>query len=426
MLVVHAADIHLDAPLKGRRVHSDEAHHEVRLATRRAFINLIELCTEEKADLLLLAGDVFDSETVDFNTGLFAHRQLAQLREVGTRVVIVKGNHDAEHVVRNTLADSASPHVTILDHKKPQQVKYEDIGVAVTGQSYERRHVEANLVQGFPIPVTGLLNIGLLHTDISGIVSQYKYAPCVLPDLINKKYDYWALGHVHTRRVLQGRDPLILYPGNTQGRHINETGPKGCTMVYCDDGEITSVEMRQLDAVRWECVEIVAQPEDNYTDVLERVSCHLQDQRQNLDRERRKGHPLVAQIRVTGATDAHYSLARDQRKTAADIIATAARWDIWPERVIIGTEPLRNERPEDIGDFLSTLDETFVRLINEQENLDSYIDTLQKLQIFTERHPLEQKPADEAHVRGLLRDARALIMAHLRVGSDVSPVNEME
>lgn len=55
------------------------------------------------------------------------------------------------------------------------------------------------------------------------------YAPCSVQDFVGRGYQYWALGHVHTRGPLAD-DPRIHFPGNLQGRSIRETGPKGCLL----------------------------------------------------------------------------------------------------------------------------------------------------------------------------------------------------
>ena len=77
--------------------------------------------------------------------------------------------------------------------------------------------------------------IGLLHANVGGNTDHALYAPCSLEDLAQSGIDYWALGHVHTRQVLRERTPTVVYPGNPQGRHPNETGARGVYLVEVDD-----------------------------------------------------------------------------------------------------------------------------------------------------------------------------------------------
>jgi exonuclease SbcD len=95
------------------------------------------------------------------------------------------------------------------------------------------------------------LNIGVLHTALSGREGHQPYAPTTADRLSDKGYDYWALGHVHNREIVR-QSPWIVFPGNTQGRHARETGAKGCMVVDAEPGGgIRSVEFVPTDVARW-------------------------------------------------------------------------------------------------------------------------------------------------------------------------------
>src|SRR5215470_1231925 len=103
MKIVHAADLHLDSPLRGLERYEGAPVERIRGATRRALENLVALCIEEQAALLLIAGDLYDGTWKDYATGLFFTAQLARLRAVGTQVVLVRGNHDAASNITRSL-----------------------------------------------------------------------------------------------------------------------------------------------------------------------------------------------------------------------------------------------------------------------------------------------------------------------------------
>src|SRR5436309_4659376 len=76
---LHAADVHLDSPLRGLARYEGAPAGEIRAATRRAFENLVSLAIEEEVAFVLLAGDLYDGDWKDYNTGLFFAAQMGRL-----------------------------------------------------------------------------------------------------------------------------------------------------------------------------------------------------------------------------------------------------------------------------------------------------------------------------------------------------------
>ena len=101
------------------------------------------------------------------------------------------------------------------------------------------------------------------------------YAPCSLADL-RAGIQLLVLGHIHTREILHREDPWIVFPGNLQGRHAHELGPKGCMLVTVDDHhEVVSAETRWLDVVRWEICQLDAQGARDGDEVVARFRDRL-------------------------------------------------------------------------------------------------------------------------------------------------------
>lgn len=350
--LVHAADLHLDSPLVGLERYAGAPVREVRSATRRAFSALIDLCRDEQAQLLLLAGDLYDGDWRDYSTGLFFASELARLREVGTRVVWIRGNHDAQSKITRHL--SLGEHCVELGTKRPESVLLDALGIAVHGQGFATPAVSEDLAARYPAPLAGYFNIGLLHTALSGRVGHAPYAPCDVNALIARGYDYWALGHVHQREVVR-RDPWIVFPGNLQGRHVRECGAKGASVIRLCDGAVESVEARALDVVRFQRLNVDVSEASGASDVAE--LCRLA-----LEREltRAEGRLLCARLYVTGRSPAHAELARDPERAEAEIAARAAELalgDVWIESARFAVEPeldltALRERDDAVGSLL--------------------------------------------------------------------------
>ncbi len=333
MRFVHAADIHLDSPLRGLESYEGAPVEEIRGATRRAFENLVDLCLSEGADLLVIAGDLYDGDWKDYNTGLFFIRQVTRLTRAGVKVVWVRGNHDAASQItkRLSLPDGAFE----LEARSPQTLALEDLGVAVHGQSYGKRDVTADLAAGYPDPRSGLFNLGILHTALDGREGHDAYAPCSIDRLVERGYDYWALGHVHKREIVC-EDPWIVFPGNLQGRHARETGAKGATLVTVEDGAVTSLEERELDVVRWSDCPVDVSEATSAHDVVDQVRAALEAEAEPVG-----DRLLAARIQLRGRTAADTELRSDLVRWREEIRAAAMDTgaSIWIEKIVFETQP---------------------------------------------------------------------------------------
>lgn len=332
MKLLHAADLHLDSALTGLERYEGAPVHKIRGATRAAFENLTALALEEGVSLVLFAGDIYDDDWKDYSTALFFRKELVKLAQAGVRVVWLRGNHDAASQLQKYL--DLPERVHELPHRRPGSLTFEDLGVVVHGQGFATRAVTENLAASYPEPLPGLLNVGLLHTSLTGREGHEPYAPCALSELVNKGYDYWALGHVHQREVVS-RDPWVVFPGNLQGRHVREPGAKGATLIEVSDRRITGVEHRALDVVRFTTCAVDASRAGNTDEVLAAVRDALSAALAGAE-----GRLLAARVIVSGATRAHAALSRDEARVVAQIHADASELggdELWLEKVRLST-----------------------------------------------------------------------------------------
>ena len=224
----------------------------LRRATFDVYDKIVDLCVEERVDALLVAGDVYDGADRSLRAQLKFVRGLERLDAAGIRSFICHGNHDPLNGWEASL-DLPDGCVRFGPEVTGEPVFPDDPERAtVYGISYPRREVRENLSPFFrDLPRRGF-SIGLLHANVGGNVDHDSYAPCSVSDLEETGIDYWALGHVHTREVIRREYPAIVYPGNPQGRHPNETGERGVYLVEVDESGAVELEFRALDVVRWE------------------------------------------------------------------------------------------------------------------------------------------------------------------------------
>ncbi len=302
---LHAADIHLDSPLKGLERYEGRRLTKFAAPCAGRSENLVDLALERQVDFLLIAGDVYDGDWPDHNTGLFFVNQMNRLREAEIPVVLIRGNHDAESKITKSLR--LPDNVQRLDTKRAQTAeaqKLHALGVAVHGRSFAKAAETDNLAIGYPSASRGMFNIGLLHTCLAGAEGHERYAPCTLDDLRSKEYDYWALGHIHQRGVHSvGDEPPVIFSGNIQGRHIREPGAKGCLLAEVDDRHRVSLEFHPLDVFRWETCRISAEGAEDGDAVLNLFAEELQAAVANSG-----GLPLAVRVVVQGRSAAHRQL----------------------------------------------------------------------------------------------------------------------
>ncbi len=330
---IHAADIHLDSPLKGLQQYEGAPVDDIRRAPRDGLNNLVDLALDQQVKFVLVAGDLYDGDWKNFQTGMYFVKQAARLRAADIPLVVIAGNHDAANKMTRSLP--LPDNVTLLSHEQPQTVHLEAFDVAIHGQSFVSEKVVEDLSQAYPAAMRGCLNIGLLHTSIDGREGHASYAPCSLDGLKNKGYDYWALGHIHKREVLC-QEPFIAFPGNIQGRHIRETGPKGCYLVSVSDSLQLEPVFQPLDVMRWELASVDVSQVQHIDDVLECIAQQLTQLTGGASDK-----PLAVRVEMTGQTKVHRELLARQdhwvhqvRGLALDI----GQGNIWIEKVKLRTD----------------------------------------------------------------------------------------
>ncbi|MDF1663331.1 MAG: DNA repair exonuclease [Planctomycetota bacterium] len=352
---IHAADAHIDSPLRGLEQYEGAPSQALRQSTRRAFENLIDLCIVKPVDFLVLAGDLYDGDWKDYNTGLFFLKQMSRLKDAGIRVFTLRGNHDAASQISKNLRLPSNVH----DFKcnKPETTTLDDLKVAIHGQGFATKAVTDDLSLKYPSAVPGHFNIGLLHTSVTGREGHENYAPCTLDGLLSKGYDYWALGHVHTREVLHER-PYVVFPGNLQGRHIREQGSKGATIVKVRDGQIADLKHQALDVARWKLCEVDITGLSQDEELLDSVQNDILDAL-----KKAQGRLLVVRLVIKGQGPLHASLSQKQEHWAGQFRALSldlSSQNLWLEKIIFQTQAELDldelkERDDPIGALLRAL-----------------------------------------------------------------------
>ena len=402
---VHAADLHLDSPFTGIRATAPEnVAQALYSATFDSYKNIVDFCISERVDALLVAGDIYDGADRSLRAQRAFIDGLRSLDSAGIRSFVCHGNHDPLDGWEARLEYPTGCHRFGADFQAIPVFTDEPDRALVYGISYPTRDVYENLVSRLGRVDERAFTIGLLHANVGGNADHALYAPCSLDDLARSGIDYWALGHVHTRQILRERAPTVVYPGNSQGRHPNETGARGVYLVEVDDNGSISLDFRPTDTVRWERAGIDISALETEQDLLNEID----DAMQNLA-DIAEGRSVVTRMTLTGRGELNRFLR--QPGQVDDLLAVVNdQWAVrlpfvWCERIEDETAAAIDHDAMRAGeDFLAEVLRTADQLRDTPETLRDGLDDLYQHRRF--RQHLSAFTGEE--IAALLDEAEAL------------------
>lgn len=347
---LHAADLHIDSPFRGLAAAPEHVVAAARSSTLEAFDGLVSLALERGVDFVVLAGDVYDAADRSLRAQLRFRDGLDRMAGAGIEVFVAHGNHDP---LDSRMAALTLPQRVVVFGPEVETHEVVRDGVtiaAVSGIGYRTRVATENLSHGFSRHAGAPFHVGVLHCNLGGNTGHENYAPCTLSDLIGTGVDYWALGHVHTRAVLNAT-PHVVYPGNSQGRHINEPGPRGCYVVTVNEHGDVALDFEALDRIRWHQVDVPINDVDTVDALEVRLLGALAELSADAD-----GRSLICRVRLSGRGSLHADLSRrgaidPLHERLREALAGAAPF-VWIDDLAIATRPDVDFEARRMGDDL--------------------------------------------------------------------------
>lgn len=287
---IHTADLHLDSPMVGLRHLPDKLFQQLRESTFTAFSNVIDVAIEKQVDFVIIAGDLFDSEDRSVRAQVRFRKEMERLNTHHIQAFIIHGNHDHLSATWTMIEMPSNVHVFSENVEMKIFHKNNDTSVHLYGFSYRERHLYEDMTTQFKKQGTADFHIGLLHGHAEGVSEHSRYAPFQVEKLLEKQFDYWALGHIHKQAILH-KDPYIVYPGNIQGRNRTELGEKGCFVVTLTEHD-TTIDWVETAEILWE-ENIISGEGLNSFDSLYQLC------RNTFNERRQLGKKTIASITVT-------------------------------------------------------------------------------------------------------------------------------
>jgi DNA repair exonuclease SbcCD nuclease subunit len=309
--LVHTSDVHLDTSFASAGFGSGLGGKK-RAAIRATFRRIVDDTRAGSADLLLVAGDLFEHEHVTADTVAFLKQQLGEASPV--RVFIAPGNHDP-YLHGSPYHDADWPdNVHVFRDEEFRSILIPELGVRVTGFGYCRSSLPERHLARLPALPGDAVNVVLAHaSDVTRVPpGKARHGPFEIADVAGKNVAYCALGHYHEQRRIP--NPLdaaeVWYAGIPEGRGWDETGTLAYLKATLDGGAVT-VESVACNRIPLREVEVDCEGFATREQVLDALLA-------------RRGSAFDAQsivrVRLAGTVDAGLDLSTaelDERLTGA-------------------------------------------------------------------------------------------------------------
>lgn len=334
---IHAADIHLDSPMIGLQALPESIFRRLQDSTFKAFRQLIDAAILHQVDFVILAGDIFDNEDRSIRAQVFLRKEMERLAEKGIPVYIVHGNHDHLSGNWNEIKYPSNVYIFGESVETKEIILKDNVVIHIHGFSYRERHIFERKIRDYERKAGADFDIGILHGNMEGNNEHGNYAPFHLKELLEKEFDYWALGHIHKRNILH-QDPFVVYPGNIQGRNKKETGIKGCYLVSLQENS-SELQFIETGEVLWIDLFLDASKIVNFDSLLQLIQGEMSG-------IRREGKGVIASLTLqnldsgvlgtAAVTDVLELLQEDERDEGSFV---------WPANIKV-EEKLHWEREE--------------------------------------------------------------------------------
>lgn len=397
---IHAADLHLDSPMVGLRSLPSPIFSRLQESTFLALEKIVHKAIEEKVDFVIFAGDLFDSEDRSIKAQTRLRTEMKRLLEHGIPVFAIHGNHDHLDGSWSHLDMPKNVHVFSTNVERMVYKTVSGTNVHLYGFSYPSRHVFERKIAEYKKEGEADFHIGILHGNMEGNHDHGNYAPFSLKELLDKDFDYWALGHIHKKMILS-QDPPIIYPGNTQGRNRKEIGIKGAYISTLEEGNVSLEFFPTSDCV-WLEKEIDVSEIVSFEQLY--LACKV-----SIDAERENKVGKLLKLHLTKLSKENHSNDRDILNDLLEALQDDEKEEasfVWPyaitaeERYVWDRETLEKQT-----DFYGEL----FRLAAEPEELETGLDLLYQ-------HPQVRKfltPITEDEKKEMVRYAESLLVEQL-------------
>ena len=289
--VIHTGDLHLGMTFKSLGTKS-KIH---RRDCQDVFSNIIDLTIKEKANALLIAGDLFDEPNPSKSIVTFVIDELKKLKEKEIPVFISTGNHDPYKKESLWFNYSFPSNVTIFDSNnlEPKSVgELQVYGLAYTNNTKEP-------LKDFKAEKNDKFKIGLIHgstTNIKDDDHEHSYRPITKTQIDNSGLDYIALGHFHDLLEVKAK-VKCFYSGSPEGLSFKNQSNSGVLIITYDNGKVSvkphKTALREFHNIEIDCTKL-----DNDSEIRKTL-------------QKNKGENIILRLIIKGSPSLEFQLDKE-------------------------------------------------------------------------------------------------------------------
>lgn len=363
---LHCGDLHLGAPFHYVTCPGKIVPQAVAEATYKALNRMVELALLQEVNFVLITGDIYNSEDHNLEAQIRFVRAMEALEKADIPVFMIQGNHDPAEswqaqvpLPDNVHVFNCEPDGGYFADRYPLVIGGQEIG-GLYGLSLGHGNEYQDLSSFYTPADSDQFSIALLHASLGASEDGRTVGPTYVDSLIERGMDYWALGHIHKRQIVQ-EAPYIVYAGNTQGLHKKEVGPKGCYIVEVASNGQCSPIFYETQAIRFEQARINIQGLEKEADIVEMIR-HKRDMLRT-----QVSTPVLMEVVLEGAGSLHnlcgHQEARQVWLQEAQEDEKMRQHFIMPYEIVDRTRPAidlasRRGLGDMVADYLAAYDRT--------------------------------------------------------------------
>ncbi len=222
---LQTGDIHLETAFTGQNISLEMARRR-RNELKEVFSRIIKTAEEEKVDIILITGDLFDYRFVTKPIIRFMQRKLFKIPHI--KVFITPGDSDPalDDSFYRTFSWPRNVHIFLKENW--EYVDLLPFNLRIHGFGWNQWEIKTSMLRDLKIEPGKRINLVMLHGDTFGCLGESVSLPISESDLRECKADYVALGHIHQNHRVPSKGKIIAnYAGSPEPLDFSEPGEHG-------------------------------------------------------------------------------------------------------------------------------------------------------------------------------------------------------